>query len=1071
MRELRTAPRTEAAPRVVTATALYDGHDASINLVRRLLVGAGAEVIHLGHDRSAGQIAKAVVEEDAAAVCVSSYQGGHMEFFPYLRRLLDEAGAEDVAIFGGGGGVIIPEEAAELERSGVDKVFTPEDGRVLGLEGMAARILLGARTRERRLPRGACETLRLARALSDLERAGGERDGLSERSPECVVVGITGTGGAGKSSLCDELLLRLGRDFPACRVAVLAVDPTKRLTGGSLLGDRLRMNAVYRPEVFFRSFATRGSGRELAPAIESVVAFLSQAGFPLVFIETSGIGQGSSAVLDVADLSIYVMTADFGGPTQLEKIDMLDFADLVAVNKADHRGGTDALREVRKQVRRGKRQPEPAVVATTASRFNDPGVNDLYAELLTRLDARLADVGAEPRWRAGGSVSVSRSLISVIPPARQSYLSEAAETVRRYRARTREEVQAVHRMECLEEASRALGESGAAGGKGSGRDELHDLVERQREKTASLLAELDAWEETRRRYEGRTMSYRVREREHRVELRRRMLSGLELPRVALPPFKSRAEILRFLREESLPGCFPFTAGVFPFKRDDEMPTRQFAGEGTPARTNRRFHLLCQGQAAKRLSVAFDSVTLYGADPDERPDIYGKIGTSGVSIATLDDMRKLFAGFDLLDPAVSVSMTINGPAPIILAMFFNAAMDQQAERFRHETGRAPNAEESARIHAAVLERIRGTVQADILKEDQAQNTCIFSTEFALRMMSDVQEHFIRNRVRNYYSISISGYHIAEAGANPITQLAFTLANGLTYLEFYRSRGMKVDDFAPSFSFFFSNGLDAAYSVLGRVARRIWAVVLRDLYGAGERSQKLKYHIQTSGRSLHAQEIAFNDIRTTLQALLAVYDHCDSLHTNAYDEAITTPTEESVRRALAIQLIIQKELGLAQSENPLQGSFVIGALTDLVEDMVLEEFERISERGGIPGAMEAGYLRSRIQEESFAYEELKQSGELPIVGVNTYLDPAGKSAGLSRTPVVRSSDEEKREQIRSLREFQARNTAAAGQALAELRSAALGGENLFSRLMECVRYASLGQISAALFAVGGEYRRSL
>ena len=1062
-----------AAPaRIVTATSLYDGHDASINLIRRLLVAQGAEVIHLGHDRSALEISKAAVEEDAGAVCVSSYQGGHMEFFPYLRSLLDEAGAEHVAVFGGGGGVILPEEAVTLEASGVEKIFTPEDGRKLGLEGMVAKILEAAR-RNDILQQEVGESLRLAREISQLElRQSTRGNGGSSRwqgaGSGTIVVGVTGTGGAGKSSLCDEILLRLGRDFPSLRMAVLAVDPTKRRSGGSLLGDRLRMNAIYRPEVFLRSLATRGSVGELAPAIRNAVSHLSESGFPLILVETSGIGQGSSAVVDLADVSVYVMTADFGGPTQLEKIDMLDFADLVAVNKADHRGAADALREVRKQVNRTGRTPKPVVVSTTASRYNDPGVNELYRSLLERLEACARSSGsrdlAAVSWQPRIESEVSKSPVCIVPPARQNYLSEAAEAVKKYRARTDEEVETVRRLEHLETAANILGPSAAEG-------ELSAVLKTQREKAAALLAELRDWEETKRRYSGESAVYRVRDREMKVQLRAPMLSGLSLPRVALPRFPDGAEVLRFLREENLPGFFPFTAGVFPFKRRDELPTRQFAGEGTPERTNKRYKLLSAGQPAKRLSVAFDSVTLYGADPGERPDIYGKIGTSGVSIATLDDMSKLFDGFDLLDPSVSVSMTINGPAPVILAMFFNAALDQQVARWRKDKGREPSAEERAGIKAHVLENVRGTVQADILKEDQAQNTCIFSTEFALKMMSDVQEYFLHNRVKNYYSVSISGYHIAEAGANPVTQLAFTLANGLTYVEFYRSRGMPVDEFAQNFSFFFSNGLDAAYSVLGRVARRVWAVVMRDVYGAGERSQKLKYHIQTSGRSLHAREIAFNDIRTTLQALVAIYDHCNSLHTNAYDEAITTPTAESVRRALAIQMIIQQEFGVARNENPLQGSFVIHELTRMVEDLVLEEFERISERGGVPGAMETGYLRSRIQEESLRYEELKQSGDLPIVGVNTYLDPVGEENTESSVPVVRSTDEEKRQQIDNLREFQKRNEAKAPEALSKLRETALDGGNIFAELMECVRYASLGQITGALFAVGGQYRRSL
>jgi methylmalonyl-CoA mutase len=1072
-------PRTDLPARVVTAAALYDGHDAAINVVRRCLVAAGAEVIHLGHNRSVLEIAKAAVEEDAGAVAISSYQGGHVEFFRYLRASLDEAGAPHVAIFGGGGGVILADEIAALEADGVKKIFTPEDGRRLGLDGMARAIVAGSREAAVRAgpmkaaPHGPLDDAALGRAITAIELEDGIGGTEAEEGGDAraAVLGVTGTGGAGKSSLVDELVLRLANDFPDRRIGILAVDPTKRKSGGALLGDRIRMNAVYRPQVFLRSFATRESGSELAPAIHGAISLLSRAGFALVIVETAGIGQGSSGILDVADLSLYVMTADFGGPTQLEKIDMLDFADLIAVNKSDRRGSEDAARLVRKQALRGGREPAPHIVATTASRFNDPGVNDLYSSLLCRLDspAILGPSRGKGAWKPSRAELPSGPAVRIIPASRESYLAEIAETVRQYRRRTRSEADAVRRLECLEGAARALRESPTAAPGAAAAVEEAASAERGRLREACEA--IEEFERVRKEYEGETLRYRVRGKELCAEIRRSTLSGLSLPRVALPRWESRADLYRFLGEENLPGLFPFTAGVFPVKRDDELPTRQFAGEGTPERTNRRFHLLCDGLPARRLSVAFDSVTLYGADPDERPDIYGKIGTSGVSIATLDDMRKLFRGFDLLDPLTSVSMTINGPAPVILAMFFNAAIDQEAERFQRETGRPPAADEAARIRARVLENVRGTVQADILKEDQAQNTCVLSTEFALKLMGDVQEFFTREKVRNYYSISISGYHIAEAGANPLSQLAFTLANGFTYLEFFRHRGLQVDEFAPNFSFFFSNGLDAEYSVLGRVARRIWAIVLRDLYRASERSQKLKYHIQTSGRSLHAREISFNDIRTTLQALMAVYDNCNSLHTNAYDEAITTPTEESVRKALAIQLIVQKEMGLAKNENPLQGSFIVRELTDLVEEAVLAEFDRISERGGVLGAMETGYIRSRIQEESLLYEELKHSGKLPIVGVNTFLDPAAGEEARRSVPVVRSSEEEKRHQIRSLREFQSRHGEDAGPALERLRDTALRGGNVFAELMEAVRSASLGQIMNALFQVGGEYRRSL
>jgi methylmalonyl-CoA mutase len=1079
-----SSSRTALPPRIVTAAALYDGHDAAINVVRRGLVQAGAEVVHLGHNRSAYDIARAAVEEDAGAVAVSSYQGGHGEFFPYLRQLLDDMGAAHVVIFAGGGGVILPEEIAELQRQGVEKVFSPEDGFRLGLAGMMRQIVEMARqaggvtgetakSLTTRAPT-SWEPLSIARAITAVELGemgdpgkdlAGHADGVvgaDVAAGSVVCLGVTGTGGAGKSSLLDELVLRVCRDFPDLRVGILAVDPTKRKTGGALLGDRLRMNSIYRKQVFLRSVATRGSGTELSPVVRGAVSIFASAGADLVIVETTGIGQGSSEVLSVADLSLYVMTSDFGGPTQLEKIDMLDYADLVAVNKADRRGAEDSVRMVRRQVARGEREPLPVVVSTVASHFNDAGVNELYGALLGRL-GNLSPPSV-------GELESARPVERVIPQTREHHLGEAAEAVRRYKERTEADVAAMRRLEGLEMAADVLGSSTPRAAENTLK-EVAEKVTAERDGLTAALLELQQWQLVERAHSSDKLTYRVRDREHSVELRRKTLSGLSIPRVALPSFGSQAELLRFLREENLPGHFPFTGGVFPIKRDDEMPTRQFAGEGTPERTNRRFHLLCDGQPAKRLSVAFDSVTLYGSDPDERPDIYGKIGTSGVSIATLDDMRKLFRGIDLLDPSTSVSMTINGPAPTLLAMFFNAAIDQQTEQFRRETRRDPGAEESRKIRSQVFEKLRGTVQADILKEDQAQNTCILSTEFALNLMGDVQEYFVTHKIRNYYSVSISGYHIAEAGANPLTQLAFTLANGLTYLEFFKARGLAVDDCASSFSFFFSNGLDPEYSVLGRVARRVWAVILRDLYGASVRSQKLKYHIQTSGRSLHAREIGFNDIRTTLQALMAVYDNCNSLHTNAYDEAITTPTEESVRRALAIQLIVQKEMGLTKNENTMQGSFVVRELTDLVEEAVLDEFCRLSERGGVLGAMETGYMRNRIQEESILYEKLKHSGELPIIGVNTFFDPAPSASSQSKTPVVRSTEEEKGEQIKNLREFQERNAEVVGGALSKLRDVVLNGDNIFDELMHTVQYASLGQITETLFEVGGQYRRSL
>jgi len=1065
------------APRFVTAAALYDGHDAAINLVRRGLVSAGAEVVHLGHNRSAGEIVKAAVEEDAAGVAVSSYQGGHEDFYPYLRKLLDEEGAREVAIFAGGGGVILPDEVATLESSGITKVFTPDDGFRLGIDGMMRFMVEAARGASAAAGRAdaatATERLAIARAITAVELGGQPSSAFrglrsasrADESASTIVLGITGTGGAGKSSLVDELVLRLVRDAPDLRVGIVAVDPTKRRTGGALLGDRLRMNAVYKPQVFLRSLATRSSGTELSAAVEGAVGVMRLAGYDLVIVETAGIGQGSSAITDLADVSLYVMTPDFGGPTQLEKIDMLDFADLVAVNKCDRRGGEDTVRLVRRQVARSRKDAGVAVEGTQASRFNDPGVNALYRELLRRLGEHL------PALR-GVQIPDARSAPAVrpIPPSRENYLAEAADAVRGYRLRAREEVERMRTLEGLETAAAYLDRSAPRTAESAVND-LRTAIEHEASRLVQARKDLSEFETLARELDSPGAVYAVRGQSITVETRRKSLSGLSIPRVALPRFGSRAETLRFLREENLPGKFPFTAGVFPFKRADELPTRQFAGEGTPERTNRRYHLLCDGLPAKRLSVAFDSVTLYGSDPHERPDIYGKIGTSGVSIATLDDMKKLFRGFDLLDPSTSVSMTINGPAAVILAMFFGAAIAQEEERFSTQAGRPPSAEEGRKLRAKVLENVRGTVQADILKEDQAQNTCLLSTDFSLKLMGDVQEFFIANKVKNFYSVSISGYHIAEAGANPITQLAFTLANGLTYLEYYKARGMNVDDFAPNFSFFFSNGLEPEYSVLGRVARRIWAIILHDVHGANERSQKLKYHVQTSGRSLHAREIAFNDVRTTLQALLAVYDNCNSLHTNAYDEAITTPTEESVRRALAIQLIVQKELGMTKNENPLQGAFIIRELTDLVEEAVLSEFLRLSERGGVPGAMETAYMRSRIQEESLLYEELKHSGTLPIIGVNTFLAPEEPEKTARRIPVVRSTDAEKREQIHNLREFQARHRDAAPAALTQLREAALRGDNLFASLLGSVQHASLGQITEALFEVGGQYRRSL
>ncbi len=1077
--------RTKHTVRFVTAASLFDGHDASINLFRRLLQASGAEVIHLGHNRSVDEIVEAAIQEDVQGIAVSSYQGGHMEFFKYMIDLLKERGAGHIKVFGGGGGVIVPREIRELEEYGVAKIFSPEDGRKMGLQGMINRML-----READFPTvseisweadrfGVGDRRAIARLITLAERsANGELSesvdvlgALAERYPEkegVPVLGITGTGGAGKSSLTDELVRRFLEDFTEKKVAVLSVDPSKQRTGGALLGDRIRMNAVHHPRVYMRSLATRRNRSELSAGIREAISIVKRAGYDFIIVETSGIGQGDAAVVEVSDLSLYVMTAEFGAPTQLEKIEMLDFADLVAINKFDRKGSEDALRDVRKQYKRNHQffdvpDEQLPIYGTMANRFHDPGVNRLYRALIDKVNEKLGlgwESSMPEETRSPGTIH------HIIPPERSHYLREIAQTVREYRREAEEQARVARRLYQLKGAREALGDSAP-------KEALESLDREIQRSEAELHPEnqkiLEEWPRLKERYSQDEYVYRVRGREIRTPRFTETLAGSRIPKVALPRFEDWGDILHWSLLENVPGRFPYTAGVYPLKRADEDPKRQFAGEGTPERTNRRFHYLSKNDPAKRLSTAFDSVTLYGEDPDERPDIYGKVGESGVSICTLDDMKKLFDGFDLCASNTSVSMTINGPAPIILAMYFNTAIEQQVDRFREEQGREPSEAEYAEIKDRTLRSVRGTVQADILKEDQGQNTCIFSTEFALKMMGDIQEYFIEHGIRNYYSVSISGYHIAEAGANPITQLAFTLANAFTYVEYYRSRGMKVDDFAPNLSFFFSNGMDAEYAVIGRVARRIWAIVMKRLYGANERSQKLKYHIQTSGRSLHAQEVDFNDIRTTLQALMAIYDQCNSLHTNAYDEAITTPTEESVRRAMAIQMIITKELGLAKNENPLQGSFIIEELTDLVEEAVLREFERISDRGGVLGAMETMYQRSKIQEESLLYETKKHSGELPIIGVNTFLNPnPPEDVDL---PLTRASKEEKDAQIRNLRAFQERNRDKAPAALDRLKQVAREGGNLFAELMETVKVASLGQITSALYEVGGQYRRNM
>ena len=1083
--------------RFVTAASLFDGHDAAINVMRRLLQGSGAEVVHLGHNRAVEEVVAAAVQEDVHGVAVSSYQGGHLEYFRYMLDMLREQGAGHVRIFGGGGGVIVPEEVRALHEYGITRIYTPEDGQRMGLQGMMDDVFERARgALDARALQVSWDGLRaggfgaLARAVTCIERglvdpaklaAGRQRPGRA-----APVLGITGTGGSGKSSVTDELVRRARLAFgDRLRIAILAVDPTRRRTGGALLGDRIRMNAIDHPGIYVRSLATRSSGQEIPDVLPDVLAAVQLAGFDLVIVETSGIGQGDAALAPLADASLYVMTPEFGAASQLEKIDMLDFADLVAINKFDRTGAADALRDVRKQLARNRGLARAApealpVYGAIASRFGDDGVTALFQGVLAALREKgfsgAVDGWGESRLPAV-ETRVSTRAAAIVSPRRARYLAEVAETVRAWRARVEAQSALARERQQLREAARMLEAGSDAGPSAAGFSGASALASLAAEREAALDPEtrnlLDGWPALREAYSGDEREVPAGGRTTRIRLTHTTLSGSRVPKVSLPRYRDEGDLLSWLMRENVPGRFPFTAGVFPFKREGEDPLRMFAGEGDAARTNERFHYLSRHSAAKRLSTAFDSVTLYGFDPDHRPDIYGKVGNSGVSIATLDDMKVLYGGFDLCDPATSVSMTINGPAPAILAMFLNTAIDQQAAAFEAEHGRPPDAEEAARLRASTLERVRGTVQADILKEDQGQNTCIFSTEFSLKVMGDIQECFTRRRVRNFYSVSISGYHIAEAGANPITQLAFTLANGFTYVEAYLARGMDVDDFAPNFSFFFSNGLCPEYSVLGRVARRIWAVAMRDKYGANERSQKLKYHIQTSGRSLHAQEIEFNDIRTTLQALIGTYDHCNSLHTNAYDEAITTPTEESVRRAVAIQLVINREWGLAKSENPNQGSFVIEELTDLVEEAVLKEFERLSERSGVLGAMETGYQRGKIQDESLDYERRKHDGSLPIVGVNTFLKPGSSEGAAAKTtiPLARSTEEEKEGQIARLEAFHARHAGEAPAMLDRLRQAVIRDENVFEVLMDAVRCCSLGQITGALFEVGGQYRRNM
>ncbi|QCB48087.1 fused isobutyryl-CoA mutase/GTPase IcmF [Hydrogenophaga sp. PAMC20947] len=1091
--------------RFVTAASLFDGHDAAINIMRRILQGMGAEVIHLGHNRSVDEVVTAALQEDAQGIAISSYQGGHVEYFKYMVDLLKARGGEHIKVFGGGGGVIVPAEIRELQDYGVTRIYSPEDGQRMGLAGMIGEMVMrcdqditGYAPKNVAAIQGhsemqwralaqlitAVENGKAAPALLDAVRA----QAADDKTP---VLGITGTGGAGKSSLTDELIRRIRLDqSDALRIAVISIDPSRRKSGGALLGDRIRMNAISpwvptelvspgagggpdnRQRVFMRSLATREASSEISAALPDVLAACKVAGFDLIVVETSGIGQGDAAIVPHVSVPMYVMTPEFGAASQLEKIDMLDFAEFVAINKFDRKGAADALRDVSKQVQRNREaftvMPDTMpVFGTMAARFNDDGVTALYQAIKIRLQALGLPLteGKLPL----ANVRHSTNQTPIVPPARTRYLAEITDTVRGYKGRARAQARLAREVQQLTEASRMLAADKTHRPKAS--EAAMDLAkEREIRLDGDARKLLAQWPDMQKAYAGEEYVVKIRDKEIRTALTSKSLSGTVIRKVALPQFEDHGEILKWLMLDNVPGSYPYTAGTFAFKREGEDPTRMFAGEGDAFRTNKRFKLLSEGMPAKRLSTAFDSVTLYGNDPDPRPDIYGKVGNSGVSIATLDDMKVLYGGFDLCAPATSVSMTINGPAPSILAMFMNTAIDQNIEKFKTDNGREPTDTEAAKIRAWVLANVRGTVQADILKEDQGQNTCIFSTEFSLKVMGDIAQYFVHHDVRNFYSVSISGYHIAEAGANPISQLAFTLSNGFTFVEAYLARGMHIDDFAPNLSFFFSNGMDPEYTVLGRVARRIWAVAMKEKYGANERSQKLKYHVQTSGRSLHAQEIQFNDIRTTLQALIAIYDNCNSLHTNAFDEAITTPTEESVRRAMAIQLIINREWGLAKNENPNQGAFIIDDLTELVEEAVLAEFEKIADRGGVLGAMETGYQRGKIQDESMHYEMLKHTGEYPIVGVNTFRNPHGDEV-METLELARSTDDEKQSQLQRLKAFHEIHAAEAPAMLERLKHAVIHNANVFDVLMDAVRVCSLGQITGALFEVGGQYRRNM
>ena len=1155
-----TSESTDSAPaplRFVSAASLFDGHDAAINMIRRLLQSHGAEVVHLGHNRSVADIVRAAIQEDADGIAVSSYQGGHNEYFAYMVDMLREKGCEHIRVVIGGGGTIAPNEIAALERHGIEKIYTPEDGRALGLNGMIDDVFRRVRAAKKPAfspgPVNAKDPLTLARTISALEESNGAdnapdamRRALAKVKRRAPVIGLTGTGGAGKSSLNDELLARFVRYFPDRQIAVVAMDPTRRRSGGALLGDRIRMNSLASENIFMRSLATRRQHLATSGVLKDVIDLYQLAGFDLIVVETAGIGQSDTQITDHVDLSLYVMTSEYGAASQLEKIDMLDFADMTVLNKFEKRGAQDALRDVRKQWRRNHpaapklTDAQIPVYPTIASRFNDPGVNRLFGAICAKLDEKSASLGltADAKWAVSdvGPVEfVTRE--PLIPGARSRYLAEIAGNGRRAKDDIEARVDSARRAFGIYETLKTLHDAPlpapldryaeatlSAADADATRRELRAAYNQSLDDMgAEAVGELKRWPQREKSVTEATYSYQVRNKAVTGDNYTQSMSGLSVPKIAVPKFRDWGETLHFLLTENLPGAYPYTGGVYPYRREEEDPIRMFAGEGGPERTNRRFHYLARGNAATRLSTAFDSTTLYGEDPDTRPDIYGRTGNSGVSIATLDDMKRLYSGFDLCRPATSVSMTINGPAPMILAMFMNTAVDQRVERFLKTQNRWPAAEKRiAEIHAQLraagkevpvyrgdlpenhdgsgleflgfsadqlivpgvltlaeyeqnraeaLALVRGTVQADILKEDQAQNTCIFSTEFALRMMGDVQQFFIDKKVRNFYSVSISGYHIAEAGANPVSQLAFTLANGFTIVEYYLARGMKIDDFAPNLSFFFSNGMDPEYAVIGRVGRRIWARAMRDLYKAGPRSQMLKYHIQTSGRSLHAQEIQFNDIRTTLQAMYALFDNCNSLHTNAYDEALTTPTEESVRRAVAIQLIINRELGLNTNQNPWSGSYLMETLTDMVEEAVYKEFESISERGGVLGAMETMYQRGKIQEESLYYETRKHDGSLPLIGVNTYLAPAGATEEHKLAELIRSTEEEKQSQVAGVRAYQGRNEARSAPALQQLQKVAATGGNVFAELMESVKVCSLGQISRALYQVGGQYRRNV